>query len=97
MVVLTTPERPRFITLGEDLEISFLLTNTGNYEADEIAQLYIRDLVGNVTRPVKELKGFKKIRLKPGESKKIDFTLSSLAIRRTGAETRSFSTTVGTR
>ena len=44
-------------------------------EADEVVQLYVRDLVGNVTRPVKELKGFQRIRLKPGERRKVSFVL----------------------
>lgn len=51
------------------------LTNTGNYEATEVAQLYVRDLVGTLTRPVKELKGFQRISLKPGESKEIVFEI----------------------
>ena len=52
------------------------LTNLGGYDGEEVVQLYTRDLVGSVTRPVKELKGFKKVFLKAGESKVIDFTLS---------------------
>ncbi len=51
------------------------LTNKGEREAEEVAQLYIRDLVGNVTRPVKELKGFQKLRLKPGESRRVAFEI----------------------
>ena len=46
------------------------ITNTGKYEGEEIVQLYIRDKVGSLVRPVKELKDFKKIKLVPGESKK---------------------------
>ncbi len=65
------------IRLGESLEIRCELTNIGECEAEEIAQLYIRDLVGNVTRPVKELKGFRRIRLKPGESTTLAFILTS--------------------
>ena len=52
------------------------MTNTGNYDADEIVQLYIRDLVGSITRPVKELKGFERIHLKKGESKQVTFTIT---------------------
>ncbi len=63
------------ITLGETLTISAELTNVGDYEAEEVAQLYVRDLVGNVTRPVKELKGFQKVRLKPGEKTTLTFHL----------------------
>lgn len=50
--------------------------NTGNYDGEEVVQLYIRDLVGSVVRPVKELKGFKKIFLKKGESTSVSFQLT---------------------
>lgn len=63
------------ILLGETIEISAELTNIGDCEAEDVAQLYVRDLVGNVTRPVKELKGFQKIRLKPGESRTVTFRI----------------------
>ncbi|MEH6609697.1 MAG: glycoside hydrolase family 3 N-terminal domain-containing protein [Halioglobus sp.] len=63
------------IAHGETLELSAMLCNVGDTVAEEIAQLYIRDLVGNVTRPVKELKGFQKIRLEPGQSERICFSL----------------------
>jgi len=63
------------IRLGDTLQISAELTNMGNVEADEIVQLYVRDLVGSVTRPVKELKGFKRVRLVPGETLRVDFDL----------------------
>jgi beta-glucosidase len=52
------------------------ITNTGNYDGEEVVQLYIQDLVGEVTRPVKELKGFRKIFLKKGQTTKVTFTLS---------------------
>ncbi|MFL9482514.1 beta-glucosidase BglX [Chitinophagaceae bacterium LWZ2-11] len=58
------------------LTASFMLTNTGNFFGEEVVQLYIRDLVGSVVRPIKELKGFEKVGLKPGESKKITFTIT---------------------
>ena len=51
------------------------VTNTGNYDGEEVVQLYIRDLVGSITRPLKELKGFQKIFLKKGESRKVTFTI----------------------
>jgi beta-glucosidase len=60
---------------GENISISFDLKNTGNYEGKEIVQLYIRDLVSSATRPIKELKGFKKVNLQPGESKTVEFSL----------------------
>lgn len=55
---------------------SVTLTNNGNYDGEEIVQLYIRDMVGSVSRPVKELKGFQKIFLKKGESKEVSFTIN---------------------
>lgn len=61
---------------NQKLMASVTITNTGNYDGAEIAQLYIQDLVGSITRPVKELKGFKKIWLKSGESKKVEFEIS---------------------
>jgi beta-glucosidase len=51
------------------------VTNTGNYDADEIVQLYIRDMVGSVSRPVQELKGFERIHLNKGETKTVHFTI----------------------
>jgi len=51
------------------------VTNTGNYDGEEVVQLYIRDLVGSLTRPVRELKGFQKINLKKGEKKIITFDI----------------------
>lgn len=51
------------------------VTNTGNREGTEVVQLYIRDLVGSVTRPVKQLKGFERITLAPGESREVSFTI----------------------
>lgn len=63
------------IRVGEKIMISAELKNTGAVPATETAQLYVRDLVGNVTRPVRELKGFKKVRLDPGEVTRIEFQL----------------------
>ena len=57
------------------LTASVTVTNTGNYDADEIVQLYIRDLVGSVTRPVKELKHFEKQLIKAGETKTFRFDI----------------------
>ena len=58
------------------LQASVTLTNAGNYDGAEIVQLYIRDLVGTVTRPVKELKSFQKVFLKKGESKTVTFNIT---------------------
>lgn len=63
------------IALGETLTVSADLANVGDYEAEEVVQFYVRDLVGSVTRPVKELKGFQRIRLKPGERMTVTFHL----------------------
>jgi len=63
------------ITSTDSLRVSIKVTNTGTRDGSEVVQLYIRDLVGSVTRPVKELKGFQKIALKAGESKTVNFTL----------------------
>lgn len=65
----------RKIKPGDTLEISATLRNTGKREGTEIAQLYVQDVVGDITRPVKELKGFQRVTLKPGESKRVTFTL----------------------
>ncbi len=63
------------IELGDRVTISAELTNRGRVAADEVAQLYVRDLVGNVTRPVRELKGFKRLRLEPGQTVTVAFDL----------------------
>ena len=65
------------IGMGDELRISVRLKNTGDRAGAEVVQLYIRDLLGSVTRPVKELKGFQKVELLPGESKEVTFTLTS--------------------
>jgi len=65
------------IAPGSALTISADLTNTGDVAADEVVQLYVRDLAGNVTRPVRELKGFRRVRLEPGEMETVAFELHS--------------------
>nr|WP_199157754.1 beta-glucosidase BglX [Pedobacter sp. ASV2] len=64
------------LTKGKSITATITLTNNGSVEGKEVVQLYTRDLVGSSTRPVKELKGFKKISLKPGESKEVSFNIS---------------------
>ena len=61
---------------GESVKISVTISNTGKYDGEETAQLYIHDLVGSATRPLKELKGFQKVYLKAGEKKTISFTIT---------------------
>lgn len=64
------------LTKNGSITVSVDVKNSGNYDGKEIVQLYTRDLVGSITRPVKELKGFQKIEIKKGETKTITFTLT---------------------
>jgi periplasmic beta-glucosidase len=64
------------MTADGELTATVTVTNTGSRDGAEVVQLYIRDLVGSVTRPVKELKGFEKIFLKAGESRKVSFSIT---------------------
>lgn len=57
------------------IDVSVSVTNNGNYDGKEVVQLYIRDMVGSVTRPVKELKDFSKVFIKKGETKNVSFTI----------------------
>lgn len=61
--------------------VSVSVTNTGAREGDEVVQLYIRDVISSVTRPVKELRGFKRVRLAPGASETVTFTLGEKDFR----------------
>ncbi|MBR2128617.1 MAG: glycoside hydrolase family 3 C-terminal domain-containing protein [Bacteroidales bacterium] len=63
------------LTEDDVIMASVELRNTGKYEATEVVQLYVRDLVGSVVRPVKELKGFQRVQLAPGESRTVTFAL----------------------
>ncbi len=86
---------------GETLTATVEVSNTGERAGEEVVQLYIRDLVGSVTRPVLELKGFRKVRLEPGETREVSFRLSAsdLAFHRAdmtfGAEPGEFRLFVG--
>ena len=64
------------IKIDESANVSVELTNTGKVAGDEIVQMYIRDKISSVTRPVKELKGFKRISLKPGETKTVTLEIN---------------------
>ena len=64
------------LTMGGSLTLTVDVSNTGDRDADEVVQLYVRDLVGSLSRPVKELKGFKRINLKKGETKAVSFTVT---------------------
>jgi beta-glucosidase len=61
----------------ESITVSVTVTNTGKVVGEEVVQLYVRDVVGSTTRPMKELKAFKKIKLEPGASLKVSFELSA--------------------
>jgi beta-glucosidase len=74
---LTEPAVTRKDPKGNQiLTVTTTVTNTGTLAGKEVVQLYIRDKVGSVTRPVKELKGFQKVELKPGESRSVRFDLT---------------------
>ena len=70
-------------TMGQDGSVTAMVTvtNTGKYDGAEVVQLYIRDLIGSITRPIKELKGFDKIFLKAGESKTVSFKITPELLR----------------
>lgn len=65
------------MTQADSIRATITVTNTGNFDGDEIVQLYIRDVVGSVSRPVKELKGFSRISLKKGETKTVNFVIDA--------------------
>lgn len=65
---------------GETITVSVDIKNTGKYEGVEVAQLYVRDPVASVGRPVRELKGFERVSLAPGETKTVSFTLDETAL-----------------
>ena len=71
---------------GQPITASVTVTNSGARDGEEVVQLYVRDLVGSVTRPVKELKGFEKVKLKKGEARKISFTLTDADLSFTRAD-----------
>ena len=72
------------LTLDTELEVSVEVTNNGSVKAKEVVQMYIKDEIGSVTRPDKELKGFEKIELEAGESKTISFKITPKMLEFTG-------------
>ncbi len=72
-LMLSSNEMP----VNGSITVSAEIKNKGNYEAEEIVQMYIHDKVGSITRPIKELKGFQKITIKPGGSAKVEFELKA--------------------
>jgi beta-glucosidase len=71
---------PQHIKLGESVHVTARITNTGSHPGDEVVQLYIRDLVASISRPVRELKGFQRITLDQGKSQDVDFVLPTDAL-----------------
>jgi beta-glucosidase len=67
---------PSQIAAGESAQVLVEVTNTGDRAGDEVVQLYVRDRIGSVTRPVKELRGFQRVSLEPRETRRVEFTLS---------------------
>ena len=65
------------MTKDSKINASIRVTNTGKFKGEEVVQLYLRDIVGSIARPMKELKGFKKIELNPGESKIVNFEIEN--------------------
>lgn len=65
------------INRSEKIEVSFNISNTGKYDGEEVIQLYLRDKVGSIVRPVKELKDFQKVMVKVGETKQIKFIIDN--------------------
>ena len=82
-----TVEKPT-IGMGEATNVSIDVKNTGTRAGDEVVQLYIRDVVSSVTRPVKELKGFRRIHLEPGQSATVTFPLAPEHLSFTNIEKR---------
>ena len=72
------------ITPSTEIEVSVTVKNTGRVKAKEVVQMYIKDEIGSVTRPDKELKGFNKIELAPGASKKVSFKITPKMLEFTG-------------
>jgi len=66
---------PEEVEPGGTVSVAVTVRNVGDREGDEVVQLYVRDVAASVTRPVKELKGFKRVHLKPGESKRLVFKM----------------------
>lgn len=79
------------LSANDSIEAEVTVTNSGKVAGKEVVQLYIRDLVGEVVRPMKELKGFKKIALEPGESEKVSFSISEDMLRYVHADLKTYS------
>ena len=69
------------MTANDKIAVSVDVTNTGNRDACETVQMYVRDMVGSVSRPVKELKGFKRVSLAKGETKTVTFDITEESLK----------------
>ncbi|MCV9386675.1 glycoside hydrolase family 3 N-terminal domain-containing protein [Reichenbachiella ulvae] len=74
------------MTTNGSIQASVTITNSGNVKGKEVVQLYLKDLIGTVVRPMQELKGFEKIELEPGESKVVTFDIAPDMLEYTGLE-----------
>ncbi len=77
---------PASIAPGEEATLTVSIANTGSRRGDEVVQLYIRDVVSSVTRPVKELAGFERVTLEPGEKRDVTFTIGPEALSLVGSD-----------
>ena len=69
------------LSAEETLTVSLQIKNNSDFAGEETVQLYLRDLVGEVVRPIKELKGFQKVWLEPGETKEVTFSITEDMLR----------------
>ena len=69
------------IAADGETSVVVTVTNTGEMKADEIVQMYIRDEISSVTRPVMELKGFERVSLAPGESKQVELAITPASLQ----------------
>ena len=74
-------EVPKALLISNGVRVSIDIKNIGKHKGDEVVQLYLRDTYSSIARPVKELKGFKRITLKPGEKRKVEFILTDKELR----------------
>lgn len=88
--------KPKVTKNGDKVQVTFTVKNTGTRYGAEIAQLYVRDVQSSVPRPLKELKGFKKVFLKPGETKEVSLTLDKHAFSFWNPKTKSWTLEPGT-
>ena len=76
------------VPMGESITVTATVQNVGEVEAEEVVQLYVHDPVANVTRPVRELKGFERVRLRPGERREVSFELTAADLAFYGRDMR---------